>query len=59
MQAVPAKHENWFGPEVAAAWGQCQAQLALATGMRVLVQVTDEKMHDGFCLATRITVLSE
>ncbi len=36
-----------------------QAQLALATGMRVLVQVTDEKMHDGFCLATRITVLSE
>lgn len=36
-----------------------QAQLALATGMRVLVFVTDEKMHDGFCLATRISVASE
>ena len=36
-----------------------QAQLALATGMRVLVFVTDEKMHDGFCLASRISVASE
>lgn len=36
-----------------------QAQLALATGMKVLVFVTDEKMHDGFCLASRISVAAE
>ncbi len=33
-----------------------QAQLALATGMRVLVVVDDTKVHDRYCLATRIDV---
>jgi hypothetical protein len=36
-----------------------QAQLALATGMRVRVEVTDSKMHDGFCVASEISLLSE
>jgi hypothetical protein len=33
-----------------------QAQLALATGMRVLVVVDDTKVHNGYCFATRIDV---
>ncbi len=33
-----------------------QAQLALATGMRVLVVVDDTKSHNGYCVASRIDV---
>ena len=33
-----------------------QAQLALATGMRVLVVVDDTKSHNGYCFASRIDV---
>jgi hypothetical protein len=36
-----------------------QAQLALATGMRVLVVVDDSKQHNGYCFASRIDVTSE
>lgn len=36
-----------------------QAQLALATGMQVQVFVTDAKMQDGVCVATRIKVMNE
>lgn len=36
-----------------------QAQLALATGMKVLVLVTDAKMHNGYCFASRINVIAE
>ena len=36
-----------------------QAQLALATGMKVLVFVDDSKMHNGYCLASRINVIAE
>jgi hypothetical protein len=35
-----------------------QAQLALATGMRVLVVVDNTKVHNGYCVASRIDVLS-
>lgn len=35
-----------------------QAQLALATGMRVTVFVDDAKMQDGYCFAWRIDLLS-
>jgi len=36
-----------------------QAQLALATGMEVFVKVDDSKMHNGYCLATRIDLRSQ
>jgi hypothetical protein len=34
-----------------------QAQLALAAGKRVLVQVTDSKKHNGYCYCSRIDVI--
>ncbi len=36
-----------------------QAQLALATGLRVLVIVDDSKVHNGYCFASRINVQTE
>ena len=36
-----------------------QAQLALATGLKVQVTLTDASMHDGFCFAERIKVMTE
>ncbi len=36
-----------------------QAQLALATGMKVQVAFTDEKMHDGFCFVERMKLTNE
>jgi hypothetical protein len=36
-----------------------QAQLALATGLEVQVTVTDAKMHDGYCFASQIKVMTE
>jgi len=36
-----------------------QAQLALATGMEVLIYIVDDKMHSGYCVASRISVMSE
>jgi len=35
-----------------------QAQLALATGMRVVVFVDDSRQHNNFCFASRIDLLS-
>lgn len=35
-----------------------QAQLALATGMQVSVDVDDSKVHNGYCLASRIDVVA-
>jgi hypothetical protein len=36
-----------------------QAQLALATGMKVKVLITDAQMHNGYCFASQIDVISE
>lgn len=36
-----------------------QAQLALATGMRIRVDVDDSKMQDGYCFASQISLLAE
>jgi len=36
-----------------------QAQLALATGLAVQVTINDSKMHDGYCFASRIKVVTE
>ena len=33
-----------------------QAQLALATGSWVYVQITDDMLHNGYCFANRIDV---
>ena len=36
-----------------------QAQLAIATGMKVDVTIHDTMMHNGYCFASRINLLSE
>jgi len=36
-----------------------QAQLSLATGLLVQITFTDEKMHEGYCVATKIKVMTE
>ena len=36
-----------------------QAQLAMVTGNRVLVVIEDTKLHNGYCWANRIDVLSK
>ena len=34
-----------------------QAQLALATNRSVVVNITDEQQHDGFCIVRRFDIL--
>jgi hypothetical protein len=36
-----------------------QAQLAIATGMKVQISFTDEKTHDGFCFVERMKLINE
>lgn len=35
-----------------------QAQLALATNRTIMVSITDQQQHDGFCFVTRIDLLN-
>jgi len=66
-EALPACKNSWvtfscdgtYGDPVLAYRMLDQAQLALATGMKVRVFVDDSKMHNGYCLAYLINVTAE
>ena len=62
---LPACGANWitfscsgdFADPVRAYRMLDQAQLALATGKRVRVVITDTSQHNGYCFTTRIEVI--